>query len=1397
MRIENLEIKDFKSYSGVHTIGPFKTFSCVIGPNGSGKSNLLDAIIFVLGYKATAIRGSKLQDLVYIGADIVNPKTYVKLHFRDQHNKLYVLGRNITVKNKRFESSYTIDSKELSAQEFQKQLLELGINIASKSFFIFQGDVENHANRHPKEITHEIEVVSGSVQYKQQYDQLEKQKKDAEDAVFSVYSKRKTITHERDLFKEQWSEVKVYQQMQNKIETIRGNQDLAKLFFTRKLVDRESSSINKMHNSIEETRLNLEPLEKKQTELSIQQATLHKEVIATEDQIEQLTKKTKRKGDSIRIAEDIKYITERIDQAKNLLKKQEQNKQIQSQEVEQLREQLVRYTLELEQIEKKHSEEMKISGNLVMTHAEIEEYNQLKMAAGKETSELRIRLDKLNLDHKMDSDSLWSEKEKKEEQLAMKEEFEENLGIYKFQKDNETELYKNIEKHLKEAEDELEEVSKSLQDTESRYKTLNNELEKIQYTLSDMKASKSETHREKKYNQMVETLKNLYPGVKGKVSDLCEPTQRKYQAALTIAMGKFMDAIVTDTEATMYNCIWYITTQMLGAAIFLPLDKIKVKPVNEKFRKLPNNAKLLYDCVKIQKGMENAVLYAVGNTVVTETEAQAKLLGYGAERMNVVSLDGIKITKAGSISGGGMSSIKAKGSTWDNNRVEELKKQRDEILEELQNINTLNSLFARKQKISGQINELKSNLSLSKTKMESFTNRYDRTKAEIATITQQIANIEQDIQKQQDVVTKRSGDIEKLQKQIHQIEDKFFSSFSKKFGVDNIRQFEDSRLARVQENIKQRVEIELHITEIQANLDYQESKNITTQIKELEDELKEDEKLLETEINAKKKNDADSEKLNQQIEDLYGELNEKRKQLNSLNSEIKSIKQKVSQSNERIADHKKDVSIGEFKLHKLKSQYHSILLSARNNNVFLPFLKEKKKKDKMDVDKPKGKEIEEEEEEVEEEEEEEEEKDKKKSKKKPKPKSRSQRRVKGSKRKRDGEDDEVSESGKSDQSEVDSDIEDETEKKKKIKEIEENIFEDEDDLDSEDEFENNLDKENPLNELIRDIPSDTSDQDQEKVFNKELELKFDFSAISKEKISDQISFDEFQRKCQVEIDAINKTMQTVLPNLKAYQHLKEVQEKLNKMNTEINRARDLAQKVNNEFDQVRNKRKSLFLKAFKRISKNLTVIYAELTKELEPPYHRGSAHLSLEDPMNPFNAGVKFSVIPPNKRFQEIDQLSGGEKSVAALAFTFSLQGFKSTPFLILDEIDAAFDTENVLKLLRWVRNKTKVNAIQFIVISLKEIFFAHSDLLIGICRNTDSTSQSLTLALDQLPPDEASEKLIANVSDDEDTLNVSTSSASSTDSSSSSEEEEDDEEEDHHNKSNDKLTTDDDSEDK
>jgi structural maintenance of chromosome 1 len=76
----------------------------------------------------------------------------------------------------------------------------------------------------------------------------------------------------------------------------------------------------------------------------------------------------------------------------------------------------------------------------------------------------------------------------------------------------------------------------------------------------------------------------------------------------------------------------------------------------------------------------------------------------------------------------------------------------------------------------------------------------------------------------------------------------------------------------------------------------------------------------------------------------------------------------------------------------------------------------------------------------------------------------------------------------------------------------------------------------------------------------------------------------------------------------------------------------------------------------------------------------GSAYLTLNNQEEPYLDGIKYDTIPPGKRFMDMTHLSGGEKTVAALALLFAINSFFPAPFIVLDEVDAALDARNVAK---------------------------------------------------------------------------------------------------------------------
>lgn len=157
------------------------------------------------------------------------------------------------------------------------------------------------------------------------------------------------------------------------------------------------------------------------------------------------------------------------------------------------------------------------------------------------------------------------------------------------------------------------------------------------------------------------------------------------------------------------------------------------------------------------------------------------------------------------------------------------------------------------------------------------------------------------------------------------------------------------------------------------------------------------------------------------------------------------------------------------------------------------------------------------------------------------------------------------------------------------------------------------------------------------------------------------------------------------------------------------------------------KRVEKFLKAFKHVSDVIDSIYNELTKTRFTPMG-GSACFLLQNPDDPIDGGIKYHVMPPAKRFRDMELLSGGEKTVASLALLFAIHSYRPPPIFLLDEIDAALDKHNIVRVASYI-SKHASDTLQFIVISLKNSFYETADALIGVYKD-NSTNSSMILSL-------------------------------------------------------------------
>jgi chromosome segregation protein len=156
-------------------------------------------------------------------------------------------------------------------------------------------------------------------------------------------------------------------------------------------------------------------------------------------------------------------------------------------------------------------------------------------------------------------------------------------------------------------------------------------------------------------------------------------------------------------------------------------------------------------------------------------------------------------------------------------------------------------------------------------------------------------------------------------------------------------------------------------------------------------------------------------------------------------------------------------------------------------------------------------------------------------------------------------------------------------------------------------------------------------------------------------------------------------------------------------------------------DEIESRKKELFMESFDFINENFQRIFSLLS-------NKGEGSLVLENEENPFEGGLDIKVRITGRKFLDIRSLSGGEKTMTALAFIFAIQEYDPHSFYILDEVDAALDKQNSATLAQMI--KQHVDRAQYIVISHNDNLISEADILYGISMDEHGVSKVTSLKI-------------------------------------------------------------------
>ena len=205
-------------------------------------------------------------------------------------------------------------------------------------------------------------------------------------------------------------------------------------------------------------------------------------------------------------------------------------------------------------------------------------------------------------------------------------------------------------------------------------------------------------------------------------------------------------------------------------------------------------------------------------------------------------------------------------------------------------------------------------------------------------------------------------------------------------------------------------------------------------------------------------------------------------------------------------------------------------------------------------------------------------------------------------------------------------------------------------------------------------------------------------------------------------------------NLDAVHEYDELEERHRFLEAQNNDLTNSRRELLDVITQINSTTRKLFSETFAQVRINFREMFEEL-------FGGGRADLSLLDENDPLNCGIEISAKPPGKQLQSVSLLSGGERSMVAVALLFAIHMVRPSPFCILDEVDAAMDEGNINRFVRVLDRFIEQS--QFIIITHNKRTIAKADVLYGVTMEERGVSKLVGMKL--TPPPQVSTETVAN----------------------------------------------------
>ena len=848
-------------------------------------------------------------------------------------------------------SEYRINDRQVTAQQYNEALESENILIKARNFLVFQGDVEAIASQSPRDLTRLVEQISGSLEYKADYERLKDENEEAAEHETFHLQRRRGMNSELKQYKEQEQEAQAYTNKVKQRDEAIVTHILWKLYHFQRIIEESEAEIQRFQDELRGHKRDTEKYEHELDSAKRDQAKAARELSKYERSIKSKEKDIESKEHGLI------PIAEKIDVTNRNLNKSAVRIEDISKQRETHRDTVKKYSKDLKNVEKAQSQwesefqEAARKKGKDLSQADVQEYRRLKEEVNKRAAESQMHLKNLERQQKGDEETVNSLKSKVESSEFRIMSLKSTITQAKETKGDLNDRIKKTTKEIAAKKKAINEHnSERLRMAQIRTEK-DEQLQEVLKKLLDVEDGRRQDEKEVRLRATIADLKRVFPGVKGRVSELCKPIEKRYGTAVSTILGRNFDAVIVDSEKTAIDCIQFLREQRRSQTTFIPLETIQWPSTNSSLKGSQRGVRMAIDAVKYDKSLERAIAYVCGNAVVCDHLNIAKQICWEKRNdVKAVTLDGTIIHRGGNMTGGQGS--KQESRRWEDTNVENLRKVKDKLHADLSALQISRQGRSEEETLQDELVGAEQRLFYAQDEMKALQRGEESKEKELSHLQAELRQVLPKYKEKQKELDRLKDSLEEQKQEVNEIEDGIFAKFCQRLGYDDIRVYEAQQGSLQQEGAQKRLEFSTQIGRLRSKISYEQQ-----QLEELEKRIKILEKRAEDNKNEASAWETEREGIRNDLDTMNAELEQLTEGMQELKGKLDELAESVDEKRREVQKRNKEVdttlrTISDFEAQRQinAANRYTLLRRCKLDAINIPLTNESTALDSLPID---------------------------------------------------------------------------------------------------------------------------------------------------------------------------------------------------------------------------------------------------------------------------------------------------------------------------------------------------------------------------------------------------------------------------------------------------------------